>query len=680
LYNDEQAVAGFVYANVISVSVIGIGWLIRDVSWQQTDDPVRRRQWTLPVQNVLAVICTGFMMLIAIGGAAVSVIAGLGFNEKALVIASPWGLAALLGLGLLLASLLWETRPGWHLVAAYIWGYIAIALAANGLHQLPLFGSGRHAASWTVVGAGIAAAGYVALTGHLWKWGANIAQAATRLRIPHPVAKLEHISRWLPALNLVATLVICALGFLTIFTAQSRDMRVAVAFAPLLLAYGISCLAQQHRRRAMQGLSLLLVVVCAIFVGWADVRIPGEDPGLLAYSARLLVVLAGMSLLYSTVVTRWLGAEHEWYDAVRRVGVKLAIATGGILVLVLGLEVSYFTPGIGAPIGEAEVIAISVMLFGLLVALLSMAVLPGRDPLALTEKGRQGYVYAAQVLAALLLAHIYLAKPELFQFGIMDYWPYIVMLISFASVAFAEFCFRRGWRVIAEPMERTGGFLPLLPALTAWAFCDPAEISYPLTLFFAGLIYVFMSVSRRSFLAGVAAAIMGNGALWALLKDEGLLLTSQPQLWMIPPALSVLGASYINRERLSDNTLTAIRYICVMIIYLSSTGEMFMKLLGDDIDAPQRWLRPLILTGLSVSGIFAGILLRVRAFLYLGSSFLLMSIIGMVWNAHRAIGHVWPWWAFGISLGLFILVVFGVFEKNRQEVQQLITRLRQWEP
>ncbi len=156
-------------------------------------------------------------------------------------------------------------------------------------------------------------------------------------------------------------------------------------------------------------------------------------------------------------------------------------------------------------------------------------------------------------------------------------------------------------------------------------------------------------------------------------------LTTQPQLWLIPPALSVLGASYLNRDRLSDNTLTAIRYICVMIIYLSSTGEMFMKLMESNADAPERWLRPLILTFLSVSGIFAGILMRVRAFLYLGASFLLMSIVGMVWNAYKAVGHVWPWWAFGISMGIFILVLFGLFEKHRHDVQRLIDRLRQWE-
>ncbi len=139
----------------------------------------------------------------------------------------------------------------------------------------------------------------------------------------------------------------------------------------------------------------------------------------------------------------------------------------------------------------------------------------------------------------------------------------------------------------------------------------------------------------------------------------------------------MLVAAHINRARLDDSALTAIRYICVMIIYLSSAGEMFMKLVVSD--APEDWLRPIILASLAVAGIFAGILLRVRAFLYLGASFLLLSIVAMVWNAGRLVQHTWPWWVFGISLGLAILVVFGVFEKHRREVQALIARLRQWD-
>ena len=100
---------------------------------------------------------------------------------------------------------------------------------------------------------------------------------------------------------------------------------------------------------------------------------------------------------------------------------------------------------------------------------------------------------------------------------------------------------------------------------------------------------------------------------------------------------------------------------------------MFLTGVGENL-----WL-PMVLAALSVCGVFAGIALKVRAFLYLGSSFLLLSIISMVWHAARNIGHIWPWWAFGIALGLAILVLFGLFEKKRGEMEQIVSGLRQWE-
>jgi hypothetical protein len=52
----------------------------------------------------------------------------------------------------------------------------------------------------------------------------------------------------------------------------------------------------------------------------------------------------------------------------------------------------------------------------------------------------------------------------------------------------------------------------------------------------------------------------------------------------------------------------------------------------------------------------------------------------MVWHAARHINHVWPWWAFGIGLGLAILALLGVFENKRKEVQALLENVRRWEP
>ena len=86
----------------------------------------------------------------------------------------------------------------------------------------------------------------------------------------------------------------------------------------------------------------------------------------------------------------------------------------------------------------------------------------------------------------------------------------------------------------------------------------------------------------------------------------------------------------------------------------------------------------MVLAVLSVVGVLLGIAMRIRIFLYLGSSFLFVSVLTMVMVAHRQRGD-WVWWVFGICLGLAIVVLFGLFEKKRDEMTAWITRIRDWE-
>ena len=53
--------------------------------------------------------------------------------------------------------------------------------------------------------------------------------------------------------------------------------------------------------------------------------------------------------------------------------------------------------------------------------------------------------------------------------------------------------------------------------------------------------------------------------------------------------------------------------------------------------------------------------------------------MAMVRHAAQAIDNIWPWFVFGITLGVAVLVLLGVFEKKRAEVMLLIGRLRHWE-
>jgi hypothetical protein len=310
----------------------------------------------------------------------------------------------------------------------------------------------------------------------------------------------------------------------------------------------------------------------------------------------------------------------------------------------------------------------------LIVGLITLAVQRGPEPLGLSDAGRMAYVYAAEVVAALLFLHIFLTMPTLFQGILRPYWSFIVMGIAFFGVGAGEALRRSGLKVLSEPLTRTGAFLPLLPVLGFWAMTlNPTAMGFASVLFTVGILYVLLSMWRKSFAYVVCAALAGNATLWALMVARGTTVLVHPQFFMIPPAVCVLVAVQLNRDRLSESQRTAARYLALLVIYIASTGELFLPATKDLI-----W-PPILLASLSVLGALVGMLFRVRAFVYLGTLFLMMSILRMVWHAAQHIGHTWPWWAFGIALGILIFVVFAVFERKRQEVQQMLETFRRWE-
>ena len=318
------------------------------------------------------------------------------------------------------------------------------------------------------------------------------------------------------------------------------------------------------------------------------------------------------------------------------------------------------------------ILAVGLTLLGLSLAALAAAVLPGRDPLQLSERGRTLYVYAAEVLLALLFVHVRLTMPWLFSGFWQQYWPLVVMVIAFAGVGFSELCRRYRQQVLAEPLQNTGALLPVLPVLGFWI--SDSRVDYSLLLLSVGVLYAGLSIARRSFGFGVLAAVAANGGLWYFLNhQDGFGFLRHPQIWLIPPALCVLAAAYLNRQQLSTEQMTAVRYLTSTAIYVSSTADIFINGV-----AQNPWL-PLVLAGLSILGILAGIVLRVRAFLFLGTSFLGLALFTIIWHAAVDLDQTWIWYATGIIAGVLILALFAMFEKKRGEVLEVFERIKQWE-
>src|SRR5262245_3526779 len=314
----------------------------------------------------------------------------------------------------------------------------------------------------------------------------------------------------------------------------------------------------------------------------------------------------------------------------------------------------------------AAIAAVAATLIGLTVAALITALVPGRDPFGLSERGRTIYVYAAEGLLALLFLHIRLTRPEWFTGFFSKYWAFIVVLIAFLGVGLSEIFRRQQRLVLAEPLERTGALLPLVPVL-GFFLVQTTEGGYSVLLLLVGVLYAVLSVSRRSFGFGLLAALAANGGLWYFLqRQEGFELLVHPQLWLIPAAVCVLAAAYLNREQLSPQQMTTVRYLTSITIYVSSTADIFL------IGTAQAPYLPLVLAGFSIAGIFAGITLRVRAFLFLGTSFLVLALATIIWHAAVDLHQTWLIWVAVVAAGVLILALFALFEKKHNDVLQVV--------
>jgi hypothetical protein len=182
-----------------------------------------------------------------------------------------------------------------------------------------------------------------------------------------------------------------------------------------------------------------------------------------------------------------------------------------------------------------------------------------------------------------------------------------------------------------------------------------------------------VAVLRRSSAAGLVAALACNFGFWVVLgHHEYLSFLLHPQLWLIPLGLLVLVAEILHREQLQPVQATTLRYFGLMVIFVSSSADMFIAGLGQSI------VLPVVLALLSIAAMFAGILLRVQAFLFAGLAFLALTVFSQIWHAAYNLQQTWIWWACGIVLGAAILALFAVFEKRRPEVLRVVEGIKQW--
>ncbi|HVK12387.1 MAG TPA: zinc ribbon domain-containing protein [Gemmataceae bacterium] len=442
--------------------------------------------------------------------------------------------------------------------------------------------------------------------------------------------------------------------------------------------------------------TLVLATAAVGLVGWALPDPAGAAPWL-NRQAWLFAAVTGSALVCTGLLPRL--RDPDWVRDARRTGAVLGVLAVVAYLANLCQQIPLFDPAVKrTPLDPLAVWAGIASLLALTAVALRYALRTDRDPLGPTPHGRAGYVYLAEALLVLVFVQVRLNVPQAFNPKMVGYWTFIVMGVAFVGVGLAELFARRGAVVLARPLTRTGVLVPLIPLLAFWAKLPESVFrfardqapgleplfgylknlpqhfdAYALLWFLAGLLYGLVALSRRSFGWALIGALAANFGVWSLLTHHQVPAAIHPQAWAIPVALIILVSEHVHRGRLRADVSAGLRYLGISLIYVASSADLFIAGVGESV-----WL-PVVLAALCLAGVVAGVLLRVRAFLYLGIGFLLLDVFAMVWYAAVDRAQTWVWYASGIVLGAIILAVFAVVEKRRADVAGLVSRLREWD-
>jgi hypothetical protein len=582
-----------------------------------------------------------------------------------------WGALAVTGVASVLLSRDEEERfPAVHVV-----GLLAIALA---LHAAAL------APARLLWAAGPSLAGYSLLTA-AYSW---------RTHTWH-----RESFRWTQWCCLPPALALAAWVSIHFETWPERALGPLTTLLMLPAAGLLLFSGQVGSRSTARSVLLTLLVVLMAECAWSLID-PGAPGPWLNRMALLMIVLVLVGTACRALAPRGVLDEDSWGGCLRRVGPVLQVLAVLVMIDVVVQEFLLYDPiARHAPLANVTAALVALALIWIIVECVQAALLQGLDPLGFLASARTLYVYAAEGVLVLLLLHLRFIVPDIFPGFIGRNWTLVTMAIAYGGVGLAELLARRGLLVLATPLRRTWVFVPWVPILAflarplaqsaAWIgelqpglqpflrMLERIPSSYLLhvTLWMLlALLYAWNGWMRRAPRYGLGAGLAFNFGLWVIwANDPATAFTQHPQLWLIPVAVLLIVAEHIYHERLPGAIRGNLRILGLTILYASSTADMFI------IGLDQSQVLPVILALLSVAGVLAGILLRVRAFLAFGVGFLFVVIFAEIW--HAAVHHrqTWVWWASGVVLGAAILALFALFEKRRDDLLRLLVEIKQWE-
>ncbi|MBD2295475.1 DUF2157 domain-containing protein [Anabaena sphaerica FACHB-251] len=229
---------------------------------------------------------------------------------------------------------------------------------------------------------------------------------------------------------------------------------------------------------------------------------------------------------------------------------------------------------------------------------------------------------------------------------------------------FAYFLYIIPWENLGwskTPWQRTAYILPLI------IIGITQEQIYPITLIIAAGYYIFLSTTARQIRFTYISAVLIN---WALFNWFHQLNLKDSLYYITPLGLSILYIAQIDTQ-LKLQEFKEIRH--------------FVRIIGSSLICGWTILfyqnLPYIPGIFSLIVIFAGLALKIRAFLYIGTAtFFITSIYQLV---IFSLSYSFLKWIIGLLVGILLIYIAANFETRRTQINSLLhsisDQFQQWE-
>jgi hypothetical protein len=177
----------------------------------------------------------------------------------------------------------------------------------------------------------------------------------------------------------------------------------------------------------------------------------------------------------------------------------------------------------------------------------------------------------------------------------------------------------------------------------------------------AAALYGLLAWLRRSRAAAYAAVALVNVALFTSFRERGL---TDVQLYTVPLGLSLVAAAQISHGDLSRRNLSWLRGFGCLVLYAGTAMQMLR------FEGPTY---PLILGGLALATVIAGVALQIRAFALLGAATLFADVLANLVRASAQSSRVMAISA--TATGFLILGAMIWLSLKREETLALYRRL-----